>query len=220
VDIALFDLDNTLIGGDSDHLWGEYLARVGAVPAAAHRRANDRFLRQYQAGRLDPEEFLRFQLAPLAAHPPHRLEAWRARYLSEWIEPLVLPAALRLLARHRRRGHRLVVITSTNAFITAPIARRLGVDTLLATEPERRGDRYTGRVAGTPCFGPGKVIRFREWLREERIAPRETWFYSDSRTDLPLLEVVDHPVAVDPDIELRRVASERGWPIITLRDRG
>jgi len=216
--IALFDLDETLIDGDSDYLWGRFLAREGVVDGARYEAENRRFYEDYLAGRLDIEAFLRHQLAPLAALEPDRLEALRARFLREEIEPRILPAARALVARHRARGDLPVIVTATNRFITGPIARLLGVEELIATEPERGPDgRYTGRHAGIPAFREGKVRRLQAWLAERGRDLAGSWFYSDSHNDLPLLELVEHPVAVDPDPRLRRIARERGWPIISLR---
>lgn len=214
---ALFDLDNTLLAGDSDYLWGEYLVEIGAVPADAHRRANDRFFRDYQRGRLDVDAFLRFQLAPLAANATRDLLLWRETFVRERIEPIVAPGARALLDEHRREGRTLAIVTSTNRFITAPIAERLGIDHLLATEPERHGERYTGRYVGVPCSGAGKVAWVKRWAEREGVELAGSWFYSDSYQDLPLLEDVTHPVAVDPDERLREHARARGWPVTSLR---
>ena len=214
---AFFDLDNTLLAGDSDYLWGEHLARLGVVQAALHRRRNREFMRAYEQGTLDVEEFLAFQLAPLSRHEMRDLERWRRDFIETAIVPLVLPKAVELLDCHRRSGETLVIATSTNRFITEPIARLLGVEHLLATEPEMHGGRYTGRVSGTPCSGPGKVVHARQWAGSHAVLLEEACFYSDSIADLPLLEAIGHPVAVDPDERLRRVAEHRGWPVMSLR---
>ena len=214
---AFFDLDNTLLAGDSDYLWGEHLAGLGVVPAALHRRRNREFMRAYEQGTLDVEEFLAFQLAPLSRHEMRDLERWRRDFIETAIVPLVLPKAVELLDRHRRRGEILVIATSTNRFITEPIAHLLEVEHLLATEPEMIGGRYTGRVSGTPCSGHGKVDHVRQWASSHAALLDEACFYSDSITDLPLLEAVGHPFAVDPDDPLRMVAELRGWPVISLR---
>ena len=214
---AFFDLDNTLIGGDSDYLWGEHLAHLGVVPAAEHRRQNGIFMRAYQRGTLDVDEFLAFQLDPLRRHPMRQLEAWRADFVETAIAPLVLPKALDLLDRHRRRGDSLIIITSTNRFIGEPIARMLGVDHLLATELEILADRFTGRVSGPPCAGEGKVIHARRWADAHEASLAEVPFYTDSISDLPLMEAVASPIAVDPDQRLESVAKRRGWKIISLR---
>ena len=215
--LALFDLDHTLLDGDSDYLWGQFLVEQGIVDGDDYEQRIQDFFDQYQAGTMDIFEFLSFQLAPLAAHPLDQLEAWRARFISEKIEPIILPAARRLIERHRAEGHTPVIITATNRFITAPVAERLGVAHLLATEPEMVDGRYTGRPAGTPCYRDGKVKRLRAWLDEHGESLAGSWFYSDSHNDLPLLETVDHPVAVDPDDTLRREAARRGWDVISLK---
>lgn len=215
--LAIFDLDNTLLAGDSDYLWGIFLAGLGVVDRAHYERENERFYREYREGRLDIHEFLRFSLHPLSEHPPQRLAAWRRQFLARCIDPIILPAARALLDRHRGRGDTLLIITATNAFVTAPIAARLGVPHLLATEPEMHEGRYTGRVAGVPCFQGGKVTRLDAWLQAQGETLRDSAFYSDSHNDLPLLERVDHPVAVDPDDTLRSHAAARGWPVVSLR---
>lgn len=216
--LAIFDLDNTLLAGDSDYLWGQFLGEIGAVDRDAYERENERFYAEYREGRLDIMEFLAFSLAPLAAHTPAVLADWHARFMREKIEPCITPAAERLIERHRAAGDTLMIITATNAFVTAPIAARLGIAELIATEPEKDGERYTGRVAGVPSFRDGKVTRLEQWLGDHRETLDGAWFYSDSHNDLPLLERVDHPVAVDPDEPLRAHAHERHWPIISLLD--
>jgi len=216
VSLAIFDLDHTLLGGDSDHAWGEFLCRKGGVDEAHYRAANDRFREAYLRGELDIHQFLNFALNPLARHTPEQLEDWREEFMREWIEPIILPKAQALLQRHREQGDFLLIITATNRFVTAPIADRLAVDHLLATEPEVRDGRFTGRVAGTPCFQRGKVERLQQWLQESGHTLAGSWFYSDSHNDLPLLEVVDHPVATNPDERLRAIATARGWPILQL----
>ena len=215
--VALFDLDQTLIAGDSDSLWGQYLAACGAVDSEAFTEAHHRFHQDYLEGRLDIDAFLAFALRPLAEHPEDRLRAWRAAFVRDWIEPLVLPAGEALIEEHRRAGHHTAIVTATNRFVTAPIAERLGVDALLATEPERRHGRYTGRHTGTPTFREGKIRVVDAWLQAQGLAHATTWFYSDSQNDLPLLRHVDHPVAVDPDGPLRHEAQRQGWPLLTLR---
>lgn len=214
--LAIFDLDNTLLAGDSDYLWGQFLGEIGAVDRDAYERENERFYAEYREGRLDIMAFLAFSLAPLAANTPADLSAWHARFMREKIEPCITPAAERLVERHRAAGDTLMIITATNAFVTAPIAARLGIAELIATEPEKIGDRYTGRVAGTPSFRDGKVERLQRWLDTHAKTLEGAYFYSDSHNDLPLLERVDNPVAVDPDDALRTHAQAHGWPIISL----
>jgi HAD superfamily hydrolase (TIGR01490 family) len=215
--LALFDLDNTLLGGDSDYLWGEFLVSVGAVPAQAHQRENERFFAQYQAGALDVDAFLAFQLKPLADNDVPNLLAWRERFVEELIAPLVLAKGRALVADHRRRNHCIAIVTSTNAFITRPIADLLGIEHLLATQPEFDGRRYTGRYIGNPCSGVGKVHWVNEWAARQGLNLDDSWFYSDSHQDLPLLSLVEHPVAVDPDDKLDSHARLHDWPILSLR---
>ena len=215
--LAIFDLDNTLLGGDSDHAWGQYLVDQGIVDRADYERANDTFYKDYLNGCLDMARYLEFSLAPLKANTMADLLAWRQHFLETCIRPLLLPKARELLAQHRQQGHYLLIITATNRFVTEPIAELLEVDELIATDPELVDGRYTGRVQGTPSFREGKVLRLREWLNKHPHDLRNAWFYSDSHNDLPLLEQVGHPVAVDADQHLKAIAGERGWPLLSLR---
>ena len=215
--LALFDLDNTLLAGDSDYLWGQFLVEQGIVDAEAYEQANERFYEQYRQGCLDIAEFLRFALRPLAEHEPARLYAWREQFVAEKIRPILLDAAREVVEKHRQAGDLLVVITATNRFVTEPIVRLYGIEHLIATTPEFRDGRYTGRFEGTPCFQAGKVTRLEQWLAEHGHGLDGSWFYSDSHNDLPLLAKVSHPVAVDPDDTLLGVAQEKGWPVISLR---
>ena len=216
--LAIFDLDNTLLGGDSDYLWGQFLVERGLVDGEAYERENQRFYDRYRAGTLDIHEFLAFMLRPLAETPLAELLDWRAQFIEAKIRPILLPRAAELLARHRDAGDTLLIITATNRFITEPIAELLDVPHLLATEPEFTDGRYTGRSRGIPCFQHGKVERLGEWLAETGHTLAASWFYSDSHNDLPLLDQVSYPVAVDPDATLAECARQRGWPIISLRD--
>jgi HAD superfamily hydrolase (TIGR01490 family) len=215
--LALFDLDNTLIDGDSDYLWGCFLVEHGIVEGERYESANQRFYDQYLDGTLDIHEFLRFQLQPLAAHPRAQLEQWRREFLATRIEPILLPRARDLLDEHRTKGDELLIITATNRFITEPIAQGYGVTQLLATEPEVVDGEFTGAVSGVPCFQKGKVERLETWLALHHRNLIGSSFYSDSHNDLPLLNRVDFPVAVDPDEKLRIHAQSHGWPIISLR---
>ncbi|MDX5379687.1 MAG: HAD-IB family hydrolase [Halomonas sp.] len=216
--LAIFDLDNTLLSIDSDHAWGEFLLEQGAVDAEAYREANDRFMADYEAGTLDIHAFLSVALRPLADNSPEQLAAWHQQFMASKIEPSILPKGEELLARHRSRGDTLLIITATNRFITGPIAERLGVDHLIAVEPEVLDGRYTGKVSGTPSYREGKVKRLEEWLADKDLTLDDAWFYSDSHNDLPLLRLVEHPVAVDPDPTLREEAEKLGWRIMSLRD--
>ena len=215
--LALFDLDHTLLDGDSDSLWGRFLVKQGVLDPEAYARAHTRYSAEYRAGRLDIHEFLAFGLKPLAEHEPACLEAWRERFVAEWVVPRIPAASRALLAEHAGAGHMNLIVTATNRFLTAPIAAELGVEHLLASEPEHDGRRYTGRLTGTPCFREGKVLKFESWLRETGIRAEETWFYSDSHNDLPLLAQVQHPVAVNPDEILAETARARGWPVLSIR---
>jgi len=219
MELALFDLDYTLLSGDSDYAWAQFLIERGVLDRAEHETKNDRFFRDYQEGRLDIGAFLEFQLAPLARHSRAQLDEWHAEYMRTRVLPMIRPKGLELVRHHLGRGDLCAIVTSTNAFITAPIAREFGVEHLLATELELRDGRFTGKVSGIPSYREGKVLRVTEWLgaRGETLASfPESWFYSDSRNDLPLLECVTRPVAVDPDETLRAAARARDWRIISL----
>jgi HAD superfamily hydrolase (TIGR01490 family) len=219
VELVLFDLDNTLLAGDSDYAWAQFLIEQGVLDRAQYEVRNDEFFLQYKAGTLDIHEFLTFQLAPLAAHPRAQLDRWHAEFMRQKIRPMIGAAAHALVERHRGPDNLCAIVTATNSFVTAPIAREFGVPHLIATEPEERDGRFTGGVAGLPCFQSGKVTRVVEWLAREGHSFESfaaTRFYSDSANDLPLLERVSHPVAVDPDDRLRAVAAERGWTILEI----
>tara|TARA_R110002050_G_scaffold269917_1_gene412461 strand:+ start:71570 stop:72226 length:657 start_codon:yes stop_codon:yes gene_type:complete len=215
--LAIFDLDNTLLGGDSDYLWGEFLVENKLVDSEHYQQANQDFYDQYLAGTMDIFEFLAFQLKPLADNTPADLQRWRAQFLVEKIDPIILPAAQQLIAHHRQQGDTLLIITATNSFITAPIAQKLGIPHLIATEAEIIDGLYTGNVAGTPSFQHGKVERLQDWLNTENQTLTGSYFYSDSHNDLPLLNMVEHPVAVDSDPKLLATAKQHGWQTISLR---
>ena len=215
--LALFDLDNTLLAGDSDYLWGQFLVHNGIVDAREHEEKNRQFFEDYEQGRLDIDRYLRFALAPLARFDREQLERWRRDFIEQEIRPIIAPGSKELLRKHRERGDELMIISATNAFVTRPIAELLGVSHLLATEPEIVEGRYSGRYVGVPTFREGKVEALRHWLEERGRDLTGSHFYSDSHNDLPLLEQVENPVAVDPDPILRQQAEERGWPVISLR---
>jgi HAD superfamily hydrolase (TIGR01490 family) len=216
--LAIFDLDNTLIAGDSDHGWGEFLVAKNKVDVEYYRTMNDRFYQDYEAGCLDIYAYLDFSLAPLAQIPSAELQLLHNEFMQAVIEPMRLNKASDLIQRHRDAGDRLLIITSTNRFIVEPICQSLGVNELLATDPEIVDGRYTGKIVGTPTYKEGKVERFNQWLAENNEQSEGSYFYSDSINDLPLLLQVTHPVAVDPDEPLRDEASKRGWDIISLRN--
>ncbi len=216
--LAIFDLDNTLINGDSDHAWGEFLVSRGMVDADYFKTMNDRFYQDYQNGRLDHGAYLEFALKPLADIAADKLRGLHDDFMTEVISPMLQPKAFALLEKHRRAGDFLLVITSTNRFVVEPICKKLGVDDLIATELETDDNgRYTGRTMGTPSFKEGKITRLREWLDTARLDMGGSSFYSDSINDLPLLLEVDRPIAVDPDEPLKQQALSNGWKIISLR---
>ncbi len=216
--LAIFDLDNTLLGGDSDLSWGEFLCQHNYVDAAEYDRLNNLFYQQYEAGEMDIAAFLRFALAPLAANNMATLSRWHQQFMQERVIPMMLPKAAALLEKHRQQGDFLLIITATNRFVTQPIADLLGVDAMLATEPEQRDGRYTGEVEGVPCYQAGKVTRLQSWLEQHpEHSLNGASFYSDSHNDLPLLKLVDHPHAVNPDPKLQAVAEQLSWPVLNLR---
>ncbi len=218
--LCLFDLDHTLLAGDSDYEWGQFLVDRGVLAREEYEAQNAAFFEQYKDGTLDIHEYLGFALRPLAAHTAADLARWHAEFMRARILPMITPRARALVRGHLDAGELCAVVTATNSFITAPIAAEFGIPHLIATEPESVGGRFTGRVAGTPCFREGKIRRVDQWLaglgrRLEDYAASS--FYSDSHNDLPLLERVRRPVAVDPDEQLAAVAARRGWPVISLR---
>lgn len=216
--LAIFDLDNTLLRGDSDHAWGEFLVEQGAVDRERFASENNRYYAAYLAGTLDIYEFLeQHQLRPLAEHDRATLERWRSEFVRTKIAPLITPAARALVEQHRVRGDTLLIITATNRFITAPIAEAFGIPHLIATEPEEVNGQFTGKVTGVPSYRDGKVERLSEWLNDRHESLDDSWFYSDSHNDLPLLNLVDHPVAVNADETLADYARTRGWTMIELR---
>ncbi|WP_456406422.1 histidinol-phosphatase [Thiolapillus sp.] len=214
--LALFDLDNTLLAGDSDYLWGEFLGEQGLVNPNFYIAENERFYQEYKDGTLDIHEFLEFSLKPLTEHSMQELASLHQQFMEQKIRPIISDDARLLVDMHRKRGDELAIITATNAFVTAPIARDFGVENLIATEPEIQDNRYTGKVSGIPCFREGKVQRLNEWLEAGNRNLGNSWFYSDSHNDLPLLERVTHPIPVDPDATLAATAENKGWPVLYL----
>ena len=215
--LALFDLDNTLLDGDSDYAWAQFLIEEGVLHADEYNAKNDWFYERYKDGTLDIHEFLDFQLKPIARRPRAQLDKWHSEFMQRKVRPMILPRACELIARHPDALK--AIVTATNRFITKPIADELAVPNLIATDIEEADGVFTGKPRGTPNFREGKVERVNEWLasRGHRLEDFESWFYSDSLNDLPLLERVTHPVAVDPDPTLRAYAGRQGWPIISLR---
>jgi HAD superfamily hydrolase (TIGR01490 family) len=216
--LAIFDLDNTLIAGDSDHSWGEFLVAEQRVDAQQFKKSNDQFYADYVAGSLDIFAYLEFSLRPLTQIPITELDELHTKFMQQVIAPMQLPKAKALLQKHREAGDRLLIITATNRFVVEPICQSLGVTEFLAADPEIVNGRYTGKIVGTPTYQEGKVSRLKEWLQEQSETLADSWFYSDSANDLPLLLEVDNPVAVDPCDRLREKAEDQQWPIISLRD--
>jgi HAD superfamily hydrolase (TIGR01490 family) len=218
VTLAIFDLDGTLLKGDSDYTWGQFLVEKGLVDTQVYKEANDRFFQQYQSGTLDIHEYLAFSLAPLTRFSKAELIELHHSFMVEKIQPMMQEKASALLKHHKDQGHFLLMITATNQFVTGPIGDALGMDHIIAPVPEIVNDRYTGKVVGIPSFQAGKVTRLNDWLAETGHSMEDSYFYSDSRNDLPLLELVTHPIAVDADETLTKIAQERGWQHISLRD--
>lgn len=220
--LALFDLDNTLLAGDSDHAWGEYLINKGLVSADEHAAKNDQFYRQYQERTLDIHEYVEFTLAPVLHFSQDELAQMHQEFVQTFISPIVLPKAVELVNRHLVSGDYCVIITATNSFITGPIAQMFGVDKLLATDLVSRGDHFTGEILGTPCYQSGKVDRLNEWLNSDQeitaeVGLEDSIFYSDSINDLPLLKQVKEAVVVDGDEGLLNEAKGRNWKCVSLR---
>jgi HAD superfamily hydrolase (TIGR01490 family) len=220
VNLALFDLDNTLLDGDSDFEWSQFLIRIGVLDRELFEAKNLAFYEHYKAGTLDIDEFLDFQLKPLSHHARKTLDEWHRQFMQEQALGMITQPARDLVNRHRNAGDVCVIITATNSFVTGPIAREFGIENLIATEPEHKDGEFTGNVAGVPCFREGKIIRLENWLMQRDWTLdsfAESTFYSDSLNDLPLMSRVKTPVAVNPDATLRAHAEQHGWPVMNLR---
>jgi HAD superfamily hydrolase (TIGR01490 family) len=215
--LTFFDLDQTLLSGDSDYEWNRFLLEEGAVDRERYAAANERFAGDYAAGVLDIHAYQRFALQPLIDIPYAEITALRARFVEQRIEPVIAAQARAVLDHHRARGDTIAIITATNRFITEPIATRLGVDHLIATEPEIVDGIYTGAIAGTPSFQDGKIERAKAFVADQDTTFDHITFYSDSHNDLPLLRWADTAIAVDPDERLAAAARQAGWPIVTFR---
>ncbi|MDX5446643.1 MAG: HAD-IB family hydrolase [Zoogloeaceae bacterium] len=219
MDLVLFDLDNTLLAGDSDFEWAQFLIGKGVLDPEVHEARNKVFYEQYKAGTLDIFEFLDFQLAPLARHDRVQLDAWHAEFMRERIAPMIGDAARALVNKHLAPDAVVAIVTATNSFVTTPIAREFGIPHLIGTIPAQENGRFTGKPRGMPSFKAGKITRVEEWLESMGMywgSFEQTWFYSDSLNDLPLLKLVTRPVAVDPDDTLRAHAVQAGWPVLAL----
>lgn len=216
--LAIFDLDNTLIAGDSDHSWGEFLVDQNIVDRQFYKKMNDKFYADYESGCLDIYAYLEFSVQPLTKFSIKDLQSLHQQFMSEVIDPMKLDKAKDLINHHRQAGDRLLVITSTNRFIVEPICQSLGINEIIATDLEIIDNKYSGKVIGTPTFQEGKVDRFNQWLMEQKESSDGSYFYSDSINDMPMLLEVAYPIAVDPDSELRKEAESRNWEIISLRN--
>ena len=220
MNLALFDLDNTLLISDSDFEWAQFLIEQRVLDREVYEARNLDFYEQYKDGTLDIHQFLDFQLKPLSRHSRIQLDVWHNEFMAKKILPLIAPGAHELINKHMLGGDLCVIITATNRFVTAPIAQALGINNLIATEPEQKNGEFTGQVLGAPCFREGKITRLENWLDERNLtwlSFLESWFYSDSLNDMPLLNKVSRPVAVDPDTTLKSYAEKNNWPIISLR---
>ena len=220
MNLTLFDLDNTLLNGDSDFEWSQFLIRIGVLDRELFEAKNIAFYEHYKAGTLDIQEFLDFQLKPLSRHARKTLDEWHQRFMREQALGMITQAARDLVNRHRAAGDICVIITATNSFVTAPIAREFDVEYLIATEPEHKNGEFTGNVTDVPCFREGKITRLENWLTQQGWnwnSFADTTFYSDSLNDLPLLAKVKNPIAVNPDDTLRQHAAQHGWPVMNLR---
>ena len=215
--IAIFDLDNTLIGGDSDFLWGEFIGEEGIVDAGAYRKKNEYFYQEYDLGTLDIYAWLEFCLEPLTRYSMRELQEFHHRFMIQKIEPILLDKAQNCINQHKERGDTVLVMTASTSFVTAPIVKKYGINHLLATEPEIKEGRYTGGVSGIPCFQAGKIDKLMPWLQKNEETLTGSTFYSDSHNDLPLLELVDNPVAVNADKILTKIAEKKGWEILNWR---
>jgi HAD superfamily hydrolase (TIGR01490 family) len=215
--LALFDLDNTLLSGDSDFEWGQFLVEKNLVDAKAYEQANQKFYQQYKQGTLDIHEFSAFSFRFLANHDMETLNSLHQQFMQKKIIPLMGDKAKALVEEHKQRNDTLIIITATNSFITRPIANAFGIKHLIATEPEIINGKFTTKINGIPCFQEGKVTRLAQWLNKHKETMRGSVFYSDSHNDMPLLEIADTPVAVDPDEKLNEIAKQRNWKILSLR---
>jgi HAD superfamily hydrolase (TIGR01490 family) len=220
LNLAIFDLDNTILAGDSDYNWSRFLIQEGYLDGAIHAEKNEKFYADYKAGTLDIYAFVEFQFKPLARNPRTVLNQLLKKYVEEVIKPMITEKARALVKRHQDEGDLIIVITATNSFITKPIAELFGIENLIGTDPEEKEGEFTGKVSGLPSFKEGKVTRLEAWLKGKNLSLasfEKSYFYSDSHNDLPLMQKVTHPVAVDSDDVLSEYAQSKGWPQISLR---
>ena len=219
MNLAIFDLDNTLLNGDSDYNWALFLIKKGFIDKAIYEKKNEQFYQDYQNGNLNVFDYCGFQFEVLRKNKREIVEQLRDQYLTEVVLPMIPKKAYALVDQHRSNGDKLLIITATNSFITKPIGKIFGIDDLIGTNPEEVNGNFTGKVEGIPSFQEGKVIRLMSWLKDKNLSMEsyeKTFFYSDSRNDIPLLEEVTNPVAANPDDFLLAKAKEKGWPVINL----
>lgn len=216
--LAIYDLDNTLIGGDSDYLWGEFLCDEGIISdRESFQKMNDYFYHQYETGELNIFAWAEFSFKVLTKHSLDELNKLRKDFVDTKIKPILLEKAQSCINNHKEKGDTVLVITASNTFITKPIIEMYGIDHLLATEPEFISGRFTGKVSGIPCFQSGKIDNLMPWLEKNNESLIGSYFYSDSHNDLPLLELVDNPIAVNSDEILSSAAHKNGWPVLDWR---
>ncbi len=215
--LAIFDLDNTLIAGDSDYLWGKFLVANKLVDGENFAEINAQFYADYKAGCLDIIAYQKFALLPLSKENMPTLNRWHQQFMQDLIKPILLPKAQSMVDKHKQQGDRVIIITATNTFITKPIGKAYGITELLGTEGKIVNDRYTGEVEGIPTFQQGKVTRLNTWLEENNETLVGSYFYSDSHNDLPLLNIVENPVVVDGDKKLLQIAKEKNWHSLSFR---
>lgn len=216
--LAIFDLDNTLLDGDSDHAWGEFMVAENLVPPTEYREKNNAFYEDYKRGVLDMVAYQKFVLAPLGRFSAEQLKELHLKFMHTVVANMLLPKARELIEKHRQAGHTLMVITATNRFITEPIVKDYGIENLLCTEPEVLNGSYTGKIIGEPCYQAGKIHALEAWLEKENAQLEYSWFYSDSFNDIPLMQKVNEAIAVNPDEKLKAHALAQGWPLINLRE--
>lgn len=215
--LCLFDLDNTLLAGDSDYAWGQFIVTKGMVDKETYAEDNERFYQDYKRGELDAYAYQRFSMQPLAGRSVEEMSELHREFMTTFIEPMWLEKAVNLVEKHREAGERLVIITATNRFIVEPIVQAFGIEDLLCSETGIENGVYTGELIDEPCMGPGKVTKLERWMKQEGESLQESTFYSDSHNDLPLLNLVESPIAVDPDDQLKNTAEKNGWAIMSLR---
>ena len=220
MNLAIFDLDNTLLNGDSDYNWSLFLIKKGILDQSIYEQQNEEFFKDYQTGSLDIDAYAEFQFKPLRENERFFLNDLRNEYVATIIRPMITEKAKDLVNEHRSQGDQLLIITATNSFITKPIAALFGIEELIGTDLEEINNQFTGKIKGVASFQEGKVTRLNQWLDEKHLTLAQfdkTFFYSDSKNDLPLLRIVSHPVAVNPDATLNTEAKKNNWPIMSLR---